>query len=191
MNKTIFILLLTVGISNFSLSQQKANDGITYVPTEYVETLLKENDSLRITFNKTKDKLTKKQIENIFSKTKNKQYDVKKTSMALELTALLGEKWSFDETLKSENTRNFKSIDEFEKFNNSLAKSESASFEKDGSLKKRERTYNNGTKEIIEKDANGNYTKTIIDENGIETIEKIDDISKVQIVKPILKIIKE
>ncbi|MFD1017398.1 hypothetical protein [Winogradskyella rapida] len=184
MNKIIFIIILSLGFSNFSFSQQKELDSIKYIPTEFVKTLLKENDSLKITFNKTKEKLTKEQIEGIFSKTKNKEYDIKKTRIALELTSVLGDNWKFDETLKPENSLNFKTTEELEKFNNSILTSESVSFKNDGSLEKRERTFKNGSKEIIEKDENGNYIKKTIDENGIQTIEKIKDISEIKITKP-------
>jgi hypothetical protein len=191
MNKIIFIVILFLGFSNFSFSQQKESDTIKYVPNEFVKILLKENDSLKIVFNKTKEKLTKEQIEKIFSKTENKEYDIKKTRIALELTSMLGDNWNFDETLKPENALNFKTIEEFEKFNNLLPTSESVFFENDGSLKRKETTFKNGCKEIIEKDNNGNYIKKTIDENGIETIEKIKDISKLKISKPKVEIIKE
>ncbi|OZV66399.1 hypothetical protein [Winogradskyella aurantia] len=191
MNKIIFIIILSLGFSNFSFSQQKVLDSVKYIPTEFVKTLLKENDSLKITFDKTKEKLTKEQIEGIFSKTKNKEYDIKKTRIALELTSLLGDNWNFDETLKPENTLNFKTIEELEKFNNSLPTSESVSFENDGSLKRKETTFKNGSKEIIEKDRNGNFIKKTIDENGNETIDKIKDISEIKIKKPKVEIIKE
>tara|TARA_R110002051_G_C8544915_1_gene471768 strand:- start:229 stop:714 length:486 start_codon:yes stop_codon:yes gene_type:complete len=159
MNKIIFTIILFLGFSNFLFSQQKESDTIKYVPNDFVKTLLKENDSLKIVFNKTKEKLTKEQIEKIFSKTENKEYDIKKTRIALELTSILGDNWNFDETLKPENTLNFKTIEEFEEFNNSLPTSESVSFENDGSLKRKETTFKNGCKEIIEKDNNGNYIK--------------------------------
>ncbi|WP_028374952.1 hypothetical protein [Leeuwenhoekiella sp. MAR_2009_132] len=191
MNKIIFIIILSLGFSDFSFSQQKVLDSVKYIPTEFVKTLLKENDSLKITFDKTREKLTKEQIEGIFSKTKNKEYDIKKTRIALELTSLLGDNWNFDETLKPENTLNFKTIEELEKFNNSLPTSESVSFENDGSLKRKETTFKNGSKEIIEKDRNGNFIKKTIDENGNETIDKIKDISEIKIKKPKVEIIKE
>ncbi|MFI8380412.1 hypothetical protein [Leeuwenhoekiella sp. NPDC079379] len=191
MNKIIFTIILFLGFSNFLFSQQKESDTIKYVPNDFVKTLLKENDSLKIVFNKTKEKLTKEQIEKIFSKTENKEYDIKKTRIALELTSILGDNWNFDETLKPENTLNFKTIEEFEEFNNSLPTSESVSFENDGSLKRKETTFKNGCKEIIEKDNNGNYIKKTIDKNGIETSEKIKDISELKISKPQVEIIKE
>ena len=191
MNKIIFMIILFLGFSNFSFSQQKESDTTKYVPNEFAKTLLKENDSLKIVFNKTKEKLTKDQIERIFSKTENQEYDIKKTRIALELTSMLGDNWNFDETLKPENTLNFKTIEEFEKFNNSLLTSESVSFENDGSLKRKETTFKNGCKEIIEKDNYGNYVKKTIDENGIESIEKIKDISEIKISKPKVEIIKE
>ena len=191
MNKIIFTIILFLGFSNFLFSQQKESDTIKYVPNDFVKTLLKENDSLKIVFNKTKEKLTKEQIEKIFSKTENKEYDIKKTRIALELTSILGDNWNFDETLKPENTLNFKTIEEFEEFNNSLPTSESVSFENDGSLKRKETTFKNGCKEIIEKDNNGNYIKKTIDKNGIETSEKIKDISELKISKPKVEIIKE
>jgi hypothetical protein len=210
MNKIIFIIILSLGFSNFSFSQQKELDrikhipteflnlffkenssfsqqkeldSVKYIPTEFVKTLLKENDSLKISFDKTKEKLTKKQIEGIFSKTKNKEYDIKKTQIALELTSLIGDNWEFNENLKPENTLNFKNIEEFEKFNNSIPTSESVSFENDESLKRKETTFKNGSKEIIEKDRNGNYIKKTIDENGNENIVKIKDISEIKIKK--------
>ncbi|MFD0837457.1 hypothetical protein ACFQ0I_16885 [Mariniflexile aquimaris] len=191
MNKIIFIIILSLGFSKFTFSQQKELVSVNYIPTEFVKTLLRENDSLKITFDKTKEKLTKEQIEGIFLKTKNKEYDIKKTRIALELTSLLGDNWSFDETLKPENTLNFKTIEEFEKFNNSIPTSKSVSFENDGSLIRKETTFKNGSKEIIEKDKNGNFIKKIIDENGIETIEKIKDISEIKITKPKVEIIEE
>ncbi len=191
MNKIIFTIILFLGFSNFLFSQQKESDTIKYVPNDFIKTLLKENDSLKIVFNKTKEKLTKEQIEKIFSKTENKEYDIKKTRIALELTSILGDNWNFDETLKPENTLNFKTVEEFEEFNNSLPTSESVSFENDGSLKRKETTFKNGCKEIIEKDNNGNYIKKTIDKNGIETSEKIKDISELKISKPKVEIIKE
>ncbi|NQX83004.1 MAG: hypothetical protein HRT66_13570 [Flavobacteriaceae bacterium] len=181
MNKIIFIIILSLGVSKISFSQQKEFDTIKYVPNEFVKTLLKENDSLKIVFNKTKDKLTKEQIEKIFSKTKNKEYNLIETRHALEMTSVVGDGFlGFVENLKVERALTFKNHEEFEKFFNSTARSEGLYLERDGSLRRKETTYNDGSKEIIKKDNNGNYIKIIIDKNGIKTIK---DISKLKIEK--------
>lgn len=180
-NLNYVIIIVTVGFMNFSLAQQNKSDSLLYVPNNFVETLLKENDSLKYVFQNTKDKLTKSQIESIFIKTENKEYSIKKTLLALKLTALYGDSWSFDESLNPEKIENFDSFEELEKFNNSLPITEFVSFEKDGTLKKLERTFNNGSKEVIEKNEDGKYLRTIIDKNGIENVEEIKDISKIQL----------
>ena len=191
MNKVIYIIIFTIGSINLLFSQLNVSDSLEYVPNKFVETLLKENDSLQFVFSNTKDKLTKEQIINIFSKTENKEYDVKKTQIALQLTSLLGDNWNFDETLKSKNKLNFNTLEEFAEFANSRPISVSTSHEKDGSLIRQETTYKNGSKEIIEKDKNGKYIIKKIDEFGIENVEEIKDNSKYQMITPKTKIIKE
>lgn len=180
MKKTLWVIAFVFGSISHLWAQEKTIDTTEYIQNTFVEALLKDNDSLRITFNKTKEKLTKEQIENIFSKTKNKEYDIKKTRIALELTSLLGDQWSFDEHTDPNDRLQFKSVEEFKKFRDSQVKSRSAEKDRFGNLIRLVISYQNGSKVILEKGKNKNYIRTTIDVNCIEKKDSIEDISRYQ-----------
>lgn len=176
MKKLFVLALLSVGFAISSFAQQEDSNA-EYKPTAFVLDLLAKNDSLQLIYNKTKDQLTKEQLSNIFTKTENKEYNTKQTQVALQLTAALGDSWVLTDTVSPENRLNFKSMEEFLAFRNTIPTSSKVTFDIDQSLKKQEITYPNGVKEIIEKDASGNYTKTTITAEGVKTVEEIKDIS--------------
>lgn len=175
--KKIFVLaLLSVGFGISCFAQQKDSDAV-YEPTAFILDLLAKNDSLQLIYDQTKHQLTNEQLSNIFAKTENKEYNTKQTQVALQLTAALGDSWVFTDTVSPENRLNFKSMEEFLAFRNTIPVSSKVTFDIDQSLKKQEITYPNGVMEIIEKDASGNYTKTTISAEGAKTVEEIKDIS--------------
>lgn len=177
MNKSTIIFILFLGSLNLSFSQQKEREPQNYVPNEYVNGLLNKNDSLKLVFNKTKNNLTAEEIINIFAKTKTNEYNIKQTKTALLMTSEFGDSWSFSDTISSQNALKFANFEDFLVFRNSTPTSSSASFYDDGSLKREETIYPNGTKEIIEKNGKGKYVKKTISPEGDETIEEIEDIS--------------
>jgi hypothetical protein len=177
MRKFYWVIVLTLGLQNFTFSQDQDVDTLTYHPSAAILDLLAKNDSLKLIYEDTKNLLTKEQLTRIFSKAQNKEYNIKQTQVALKLTANLGESWVFSDSIGPENSLNFKSIEEFLEFRNTIPVSSNVAFDDDQSLKRQETIYPNGLKEIIEKDANGNYSKTTITKEGIETVEEIKDIS--------------
>ncbi|NDV41848.1 hypothetical protein [Flagellimonas sediminis] len=176
MKKLFVLALLSMGFAISSFAQQEDSNA-AYKPTAFILDLLAKNDSLKLIYDQTKHQLTNEQLSNIFAKTENKEYNTKQTQAALQLTAALGDSWVFTDTVSPENRLNFKSIEEFLKFRDGFPISSKASFNDDYTLKRQETTFRNGVKEIIEKDANGNYIKTTITAQGVKTVEKIKDIS--------------
>lgn len=175
--KKIFVLaLLSLGFAISSFAQQKDSNA-AYKPTAFILDLLAKNDSLQLIYDQTKHELTNEQLSKIFAKTENKEYNTKQTQVALQLTAALGDSWVFTDTVSPENRLNFKSVEEFLKFSDGFPISSKASFNDDNTLKRQETTFRNGVKEIIEMDAQGNYTRTTITAEGVKTIEEIKDIS--------------
>lgn len=188
MNKSTIIFILFLGFLNPCFSQQKEQESQNYVPDEYVNGLLEQNDSLKLVFNKTKDKLTGEEIINIFDKTKTNEYNIKQTKVALLMMSEFGDNWSFSDSINPKNSLKFASFEDFVKFRNSMPTSSSASFYDEGSLKREETIYPNGSKEVIEKDENGNYIKKTTNKEGVETIEKIKNISNYNATK--IKVIR-
>ena len=188
MNKLI-ITILFFAFCTSTYSQVKSRETKDYVTNEYLYKLLSENDSLKLIFNTVKDKLTRNQIDSIFSKTKSGEYSIKKTELALQLTSVFGESWNFSDDVKSGNSIKANTFDELVEFDNSIPKSQSATFFEDGSLKRQETIYKNGDKEIIERGSNGRYLKKSIDSKGKESIEEIVDFSKFKKLSTEVKVI--
>ena len=191
MKKVICFVLFAIGIISFSFSQQELSDSLEYRLNNFEKTLLIENDSLRLVYDQTKSKLTKDQINAIFSKIKTKEYSIKKAELALQLTAYSGENWHFNDSLKDENVFHFDSFEEFVVFHGSIPTTFSSTVDKDDNIKKVEHVYNNGSTVVIQKNEFGQYIKTTTDENGIESSEILDDISNYLRMRTEIKKIKD